>query len=71
MPQADHLGAHLPRRARGVDDTISDNEIEIIFDKDKRNYLNVESLKGKVKGSNIVFYDYIQEGKECVYSKIE
>lgn len=51
--------------------TISDNEIEIIFDKDKRNYLNVESLKGKVKGSNIVFYDYIQEGKECVYSKIE
>ncbi|NSB15430.1 hypothetical protein [Clostridium beijerinckii] len=41
------------------------------FYKDKRNYLNVESLKGKVKGSNIVFYDYIQEGKECVYSKIE
>lgn len=51
--------------------TINDNQIEITFDKNKRNYLSVESLKGEVKGSNIEFYDYIQEGKECVYSKIE
>lgn len=51
--------------------TIKDNEIEIIFDKDKQDYLSVESLKGKVKGSNIEFYDYIQEGEECTYSKIE
>ncbi|MFW2487886.1 hypothetical protein [Clostridium chromiireducens] len=51
--------------------TIEDNEIKITFDKDKRNYLNVESLKGKVKGSSIEFYDYTQDGKEWVYSKIE
>lgn len=51
--------------------TIKDNEIEITFDKDKQNYLNVESLKGKVKGSNIEFYDYIQKGKESVYSKMK
>ena len=51
--------------------TIEDNEIKITFDKDKRNYLNVESLKGKVKGSNIEFYNYTQDGKEWVYSKIE
>lgn len=51
--------------------TIKDNEIKITFDKDKQNYLRVEGLNGKVKGSNIEFYDYIKEGTECVYSKIE
>ncbi|OOM70449.1 hypothetical protein CLPUN_52200 [Clostridium puniceum] len=50
--------------------TIKDNEIEINFDKDKENYLRVESLEGKVKGSNIEFHNYLTEGKECVYSKI-
>nr|WP_207715107.1 hypothetical protein [Clostridium beijerinckii] len=50
--------------------TINDNEIEITFDKNKENYLRVEYLKGKVKGSNIEFYNYLGQGKECVYSKM-
>lgn len=32
---------------------------------------SIESLKGKVKGSNIEIYDYIQEGKEYEYYQIE
>jgi hypothetical protein len=50
--------------------TVYNNELEITFDKDKENYLRVESLKGKVKGSNIEFYDYLEKGKECTYSKL-
>ncbi|AQR93641.1 MULTISPECIES: hypothetical protein [Clostridium] len=50
--------------------TINNNELEITFDKDKENYLRVESLKGKVKGCNIEFYDYLGKGKECTYSKL-
>lgn len=51
--------------------TIDDNEIKITFDNDKQNYLNIKSLEGKVKGSNIEFYNYTKEGEECIYSKIE
>lgn len=50
--------------------TINDNEIEITFEKDKENYLRVECLKRKVKGSNIEFYDYLGDGKERIYSKM-
>lgn len=50
--------------------TINDNSIKITFDKDKENYLRVECLKGKVKGSNIEFYDYLRKGKKCIYSKM-
>lgn len=50
--------------------TIKDNEIEITFEKDEENYLRVEGLKGKVKGSNIEFYNYLGQGKECIYSKM-
>lgn len=51
--------------------TVKNNEIEITFDKDKQNYLRVDSLKGKVEGKNIEFQNYIEKGTDCVYSKVE
>lgn len=51
--------------------TINHNKIEITFDNDKQNYLRVEGLEGEVKGSNIEFYNYLGEGKECTYYKVE
>lgn len=50
--------------------SINDNKIKIIFEKDKQNYLRVESLKGEVKGSNIELNNYPVEGKEWTYFKI-
>lgn len=50
--------------------TIKDNKIEITFDENKQNYMRVKSLNGEVKGSNIEFYNYLGEGKECTYFKM-
>lgn len=49
---------------------IKDNEIEIHINDDKENYIGVKSLKGKVKGSNIEFDDYLEKGNKIVYSKM-
>ena len=49
----------------------NDNEIEIDINDDKENYLGVKCLKGKVKGSNIEFYDYLKKENNMVYSKCD
>ncbi|MDR3594915.1 hypothetical protein [Clostridium sp.] len=49
--------------------SINDNEIEITFENNEENYFRVQSLKGKVKGSSIEFYNCSVDGKEWIYSK--
>ncbi|MVX66604.1 hypothetical protein [Clostridium chromiireducens] len=51
--------------------SIEDNEIEIVFENNEQNYFRTKSLKGKVKGSNIEFYNYSSVKEEDIYSKMD